>query len=277
MYRIDRFGSITLSSYNNDFTLSPVQTPPSIIATSAGAFDNDGAGRSRQQFPHPISYECVVAGDEYNENRATLDELRAAVGTRSRLYRIATDDDTIQSCIARLIDMPHTWPYEQRGYFRIQLRFLQLTPWQGSDHAEWRLDDGYLLNDGLLFDPNTYKVTLSTTPTQTVVNGGNLPVHDVTLTLTAGAAALTGASFSMPGVSLIYLGSIPALGTLVIDCGAKSVTVNGAPNYRGLALGPAHTSEHWIELQPGNNSITASGTGTTTGATWAVNFNDWWA
>ena len=277
MYVIDRFGAISLSQFNNEYTLSPVPAVSSIVSTSAGLFDNDGTGRSRQQFPHAIQYDCVVAEDTYNNNRGTLDALRASVGTRSRLYRYGLDNAAVQSCVARLMSMPHSWPYEQRGYFKVSFNFQQLGPWQGSDHATWRFDDGYLFNAGLLFDPNTYKATISTTPSQTVVNGGNLPVDDVILSLTTTVNALTAVAFSVAGYSLIYTGTIPALGTLVIDCGAKSVTVNGAPNYRGLALGPAHTSEHWMELQPGNNSVTASATGTTTGATWAVNFNDWWA
>ncbi|MCC6156137.1 MAG: phage tail family protein [Candidatus Hydrogenedentes bacterium] len=277
MYVIDRFGAISLSQFNNEYTLSPVPAVPSIVSTSAGLFDNDGAGRSRQQFPHAIQYDCVVAEDTYNNNRGTLDALRAAVGTRSRLYRYGLDDATIQSCVARLVSMPHSWPYEQRGYFKIALNFQQLGPWQGSDHATWRFDNGYLFNAGLLFDPNTYKATLSSTPSQTVANGGNLPVDDVILSLTTTVNALTAASFSVAGYSLIYTGTIAAGATLLIDCGAKAVTVNGVDSYRNLRLGPSHTAEQWFVLQPGNNTIVAGATGTLTGATWQVVFRDGWA
>jgi len=279
MYAIERFGTIELSPFNNSFTLSPVETAPALIQTAGGVFDNDGEGRSKQIFPHPLSYKCVVAEDVYDDNRDVLDALRAAVGTRARLYRRARDDNDRHFCMAKLPRMPHDWPYQQRGYFEIEMAFLQLTPWQGSDHAEWRLDDGEVFDDGLELDPADYIVSLASFDSQIVTNGGNLPVRDVILTVTAGASALSNPVFQGPsGVRLAWNGTIPAFSELVIDCGARSVMLAGADAYdTRLTLAVGHSVEDWFYLDPGATLVSVAILGTRTGATWGVTFRDWWA
>lgn len=278
MYTINRFGSLSLSLFNNNYTLSPVPVKTRLVSTLGGVFDNDGTARSAQQYPFGLSYDCVVAETVYNDNRATLDALRAAVGTRARLYRTAENDATIQHCTARLVDMPHDRPYRMRGYFEIGLKFLQLTPWNGSDHAAWRFDDGYEFDDALEFDPDAYTITFASGQTQTVVNGGNLPVTDVILTVKTDANPLTNIAWYVPyTIDLAWRSTVPANSTLIIDCGAKSVTLNGVNRYANLSFGAAHILEEWFVLQPGNNTVQIAATGTKTGATWGVQFKDWWA
>jgi len=278
MYAIYRFRDITLSPFTNNFTLSPVPVKTGMTQTTAGVFDNDGHGRSRQIFPHPVSYSAVVAEDVYNNNRATLDALRAAVGTRGYLYRTARDDGAIQRCVARLIAMPHDWGYEQRGYFRISLDFQQVTPWLGSDHAAWRLDDGSEFDDGLDLDSDDYSILFATSQTQTINNGGNLPVTDVILTVITDVNPLSNIAWYVPyTIDLAWIGTVTAHSTLIIDCGAQSVTLNGVNRYNNLSLGAAHILEDWFRLEPGDNTVQIAATGTKTGARWSVNFKDWWA
>lgn len=292
MYAIERFGNITLSPFNNNFTLSPVAVKPSYLTTVGGVFDNDGDGRSQQSFPFQISYSAVVMEDVYADNRDVLDALRSAVGLRAKLYRKSRDDDSLHWCIARLVAMPHDWPYKQRLHFVISLDFQQLTPWFGSDHATWRLDDGYLFDDSLLLDPAAYAVLLSSATSQTVNNGGTLPTSDVTLILTTAANPLSNITFLSPGIStellgvlptyipgsnIRWVGTVPAYSELQIDCGAKAVTLNGVNAYDGFQLVTGHISEEWMTLAPGDNTVTISAIGTNTGATWSINFRDTWA
>lgn len=278
MYTINRFGSLNLSPFNNNYTLSPVPVKTRLVSTLGGVFDSDGSGRSAQQYPFSLSYDCVVAEDTYNNNRATLDALRGAVGTRARLYRTAENDSTIQHCIARLVDMPHDRPYRQRGYFEIGLKFLQLTPWQGDNHAAWTLNAGYFLNDGLNLNEEDYKILFATSHTQIINNGGNLPVTDVILTVITDANPLTNIAWYVPyTIDLAWHGTVTPNSTLIIDCGAKSVTLNGVNRYGDLALGAAHILEDWFRLEPGDNTVQIAATGTKTGATWSVTFKDWWA
>lgn len=280
MYAIERFGSITLSPFNNSFTLSPVPVRFNILQTTGGVFDSDGSGRSRQAFPFSVNYAAVVMEDVYSDNRAVLDALRAAVGVRAKLYRRARNDSTLHWCIARLVEMPHEWPHTQRGYFTISLDFQQLTPWHGSDHASWRFDDGYDFDDGLTFDPSVYSFAMieAQTQSQTVTNGGNLPTNDVILTVTTGANSLLYTHWKIAGkTDLIWLGPLLANSQLEIDCGAKSVKLNGVDDYKRFSFGVGHTIDDWMVLDPGENTISITASGTKTGSTWAVTFNDRWA
>lgn len=281
MYQIYRFGNIDLSPFNNDFTLSPVPAKTNLLSTTGGMFDSDGEGRSRQQFPFPLSYKCVVMEDVYNNNRATLDALRAAVGTRAKLYRRAANDGAVHWCIARLVAMPHDWPYTQRSHFVVSFDFQQLTPWQGFDHADWRLDDGYEIDDGLLLDPALYTASLPGTSAITILNSGNLPVTDVLLTVKAGANPLNNIVFFGPdGVWLQWSGTIPAASELVIDTGAQSVLLDGVNAYQYLSLPVYHTVPDWFYIPPGSTLVAiamATTVGEMTGSKWTVNFRDWWA
>lgn len=292
MYTIERFGNITLSPFNNDFTLSPVPARLALASTIGGVFDNDGDGRSKQAFPFPLSYDCVVTEDTYANNRTTLDALRAAVGLRAKLYRRAADDSDVHWCVARLAEMPYTWPYRQRGYFEIGLRFLQLTQWNGDDHAGWRFDDGYDFDAALAFDTNDYSVLMTTAMSQVVTNGGTLPTTDVILTITTADFPLTNIVFSTSGISTEFLGflptyipgshiqwigTIPAYSELQIDCGAMSVTLNGENAYNDFSLVSGHLGDDWMTFGPGDNTIILTAVGTLTGAMWTVNFKDAWA
>jgi hypothetical protein len=278
MYTLERFGSVVLPVYNNSYTLSPIPAQLVLVQTTTGAFDNDGEGRNRPILPLPLSYKAVVTETVYNSNRAILDTLRAAVGTRTKLYRRADDDSTVHYCTARLSSMPHERPYSMRGYFEITLDFQQLTVWTGTIHGVgWVFDSGILLDTARTLD-ETPPVTLNTNPkTITVSNGGNLPITDIQFTIVAGSATITSVQLNGGLWVLKWIGSLPAGGTLIIDAGASMVLKNGGNDYNAFTLDAGHALDRWAMLQPGNTSVVVTLVGGSTNSTISIIYNDGWA
>lgn len=276
-YVYERFAAVTLPIYNRETNLSPVPAANEVVSTLAGAFDAVGQGRSRQKYPNSLSVKCVVTAASAAAWRTALDQLRALVGTRGKLYRRG-DDNALHTCIARLVAMPHTRSVEHKAHIEVTLQFLQLTAWIGDSHASWALDNGELLDSGLFLDPATFKQTISASPsTQTVTNGGNLPQTDVVFVVTAGSGALSNIVIGAAGVDLRYNATLAAGSTLVIDCAAQAVLVNGGDAYSAFTLGPTHTKEDWCELAPGSTAVSVYASGTLTGSSWTIEFADRWA
>lgn len=278
-YTIERFGAITLPTYNRDISMAPAAAQRRIVATAAGAFDGDGDGRSAQQFPHTLTVEAIVSEASLAAQRTALDALRAAVGTRNWLYR--RDDATaavVQRAPCRFVALRVERGYEQRRVYQpVQMEFVQLGAWQGAA-TSWTLDEGELLDDGLDLDASTYFAALSSSPaSQAVTNGGNLPVRAVTVTINAGSGIVVNPIITATNIDLRWAGSIPAGQSLVIDGGALSVLLNGADAYSGLYFGGTHTVESWIELAPGASVVTLTIGGTLTGASWSIDFREVWA
>ena len=277
-YFYERFGEITLPIFNRDANLAPAAAKARIVSAAAGAFDADGSGRSAQQFPHSLSIDAFVSEDDAAAQRVLLDAVRAAVGTRAYLYRRADDDETVQRAHCRLVNLTIDRSYKQRrAYQPIRMEFQQLEAWAGTA-TSWVLDDGEVLDDGLTVDASDYSVSLTSVPAlQTIEVGGNLPVTDAILTVTAGSAALSNPAFTATDVDLRWTGTIPIGQSLVIDCGAASVLLAGADAYSGLSLGAGHAIEEWLRLEPGSTPLTLNVSGTLTGASWSVYFRERWA
>ena len=276
-WMLTRFGGITLPEAMPEETMTPLPALARITATAAGIFDGDGAGRSDPAYPLRLSYSAIV--EPAAGWKATVDALRAAVGTRARLYRTGSDA-SIQWCVARLVGMPYDRTVKNYNWVEVKLEFAQLSRWQGVNHASWALDEGELLDAGLLFDSSEYRQTITgASMTQTVLNGGNVPVTDVVFTIVAGtAASLIGVTLWGPGQQLLWTGTIPARGTLLIDCAAHRVTLNGANAYGQFALGVYHAMGDWARLQPGNNPVILQvSSANYSGASWSIEYKDAWA
>jgi hypothetical protein len=266
-YVYERFNGVTLPTYNRQTDLAPVPARMAMVATMAGAYDSDGDERSAQQFPHTLTVRCVVTADTAALWRTALDALRALVGTRGKLYRRG-DDNSLQSCVARMTAMPHTRQVANKLHIEVTLTWAQLGPWIGTVYSgPWILDGGIYFDDNYALDTSSLAVTL-TSGAQAIYlpNLGNYPVRAVRITTTVSAGSLTALSIYGAGWFLAYTGSLVAGQTLVIDTGAQSVLLNGVSAYANLYLPTAHTINDWIRLLPGNNytTVVAAGTATTT-------------
>lgn len=111
MYTLSQFGETALPVYMTDYDNSTVPAQLAFVETTAGVFDGNGDGRSRQAFPLAISYKATVAQDTLSANKTTLDGLRKLVGTRAFLYRYADNNSTIvHRCQARLVSLNQQHP-----------------------------------------------------------------------------------------------------------------------------------------------------------------------
>ena len=279
MYSITRFGSVTLPVYNTEYGLNPLPADQSgIVAVGAGIYDSSGAERTAFKFPQPITYKCVAYQSTLGSLSTTIDALRALVGQRSFLYRTANDDATVQQCAARLVDIQMPRVRENVYHFEMTLNFMQLGPWQGNSHNDWRFDSGQIFDDGLVLDATDFHVSFSgLSASLTLTNNGNLAVEDAIITVIAGSGTITRVSVAGTGIDWLVDTTVSAGQSLVVDCGARSVQVNGSNAYRGFYLNSAHSVRNWLYLEPGSTTISITLVGTYTGAQVNVAFRDRWA
>lgn len=261
MHIIERFGDAWASAEvlptldgTQDLGAGPVRSP--LVAVPGGAYDAAGADRVRRQ-----AERIVVRGTWVAASAAALEAkiaaLRALVGLRSKLWR--SNGAAQHWRYARLLQVEAPVQAALGRWAEARLDFEALPgPWQGTAH------DLTVPMDGL---PKTINMA----------NGGNAPVSNVILTLTAGAVAITSVGIGMTGKSYFrWTGSLGAGKALVIDCGARSVRLAGVNAYAGFALGASHTIDDWLRLEPGSNPVIVglSGGGSLADATLRYQYAD---
>lgn len=284
-YSFWKFGTIVLPVYNRQTKMTPVRPRTATVPTAAGVFDAWGADRAPGKFPHPLSLSCTLVADDAATWRSQVDALRAAVGTRAILYRVADDDGAVQKCTARLVDMTFTRVGRLARHQEMTLVFEQIDQWRGKRWEDWTLDDGYFLDDGMYFD--TGAVALTALGSMTV--GGNLPALDVRVTVTVGAVAPTADLMQVYVLAdpqcVVTLADTYAPGDVYyIDSAARLATKNGADAYALIDLeteyvvGEYHEANEWLILPPGSLSLGLAYEGDPgASATGVLEFTEAWA
>lgn len=267
--RLVRFSTVDLPELDPKWDPGTAPAVDRTLRTAGGFHDADGTGRAEAALPYERSYACVVTETDAVTLRATVTALRGLSRKRAKLWREQVDDGDREWCWARLL----TVPMEQATYLAqaVELRFLILSPWQGVRHSSgWVLDDGEVLDDGLYLD-ETGKYTLSSSPKAITLANGDAPVRDVTITITAGGAAITALTVANATASCkwAYTGTIASGKKLIMQAGIKALKNDGVDAYGAdFALdGAAHLSPWWFELAPGNNAVTVTFTGGSTDST----------
>jgi hypothetical protein len=99
-------------------------------------------------------------------------------------------------------------------------------------------------------DLTTGDIALDTNPHDVAAtNGGNRAVDNAVIVFTAGANNITAVTFTVTGISSItWTGTLLGTKVLSIDCGARSVTNDGADARSTLVLNAAHTISPWLRL-----------------------------
>lgn len=279
MYSITRFGSVTLPIYNVEYEINTVPADgAALLNVGADVWDGNGSQRAPQKFPAPVRYKGLVHDTALNTLRSTFDGLRALTGKREWLYRTANNDSTVQQAQARLMAVEVKRSVEHKKHFEIDFSFLLLGPWRGDSHSDWRFDSGELLDDGLTFDSTDFQANFSSgSMTLTLVNDGNLPVDDAVLTVQAGSGSITQVAVTGPGIDWQIDRTITAGQSLVVDCGARTVQINGSDAYRYFTLNSLHAVRNWLWLEAGSTAIVVTVAGTFSGASANVVFRDRWA
>lgn len=281
MYLFERFGSIFLPEGNMTAGMTPVSARVSFVETTDGSFDSDGTGRNRQSLPHSLRYQGVIPvhyGETFTTLRTLEDSLRAAVGTRAKLYRRARNDETVHWCYARLAGMPYDTDSKEKSWRNISLDFQQLTRWHGVRHDDpWTFDSGEIFDDALIFDEEVPTVLDSNPKTTVVANNGNIPIRDAQIIVTAAGSNITVVSFVATNINLTWTGTLLAGQALAINDSAASVLNNGANGYTGLVRNSGHAIENWFEFPPGNTNLVVTRNGGSAASTIAIIFRDGWA
>lgn len=135
--------------------------------------------------------------------------------------------------------------------------------WYGSaleasiGRTAWTLDSGVFLDDGAhwLDTTGVYFAQTLTTPISNVEasNGGNYYTRKPVFILTGAMVSFRAANLRNGYVVFVGISTGPS-DTLVVDCGAQTVTLNGVPQPANLvSLGAGQTD--WMHLEVGENTL----------------------
>lgn len=281
---LERFGTLELPLIEAQQDIGAIGTRTSYTnLPGGGGYDNYGSS----QAPRGV-YSLSASGELMGETQAEVltqsDALRAKRGRRAKLYA-RVDDESVRWVWARLRDVSITRRPEHVLFLPVALQFDVTSPvWYGDRHgAGWVLDDGEVLDTGLVLDEATDDVFVLTHSILTafeVVNAGNAPINNAILTITAGSADMTDLEiytygnepFAVNG-HLTFAATIPAAGSLVIDAGRLSITNSGIDAYDDLTIEADHTLPGWVRLDPGATVVTIEFT-STQNATATFSFHD---
>lgn len=256
----------------------------------------DGGGfrvRGTQRSPRGTT-RISASGEFLLETAATdIEVLGKALyrkrGEARKLYRHTRGTEEAHWCWAELMRVGSDTTPDTAFVQPVAPEFLMYSPcWYGSHHGgeTWELDDGVLLDTGRTLDEADGDVfTLPSgspaLPEIAVVNGGNFHIDNAILTITASATdPITGdlrfGTLDPDGhdsASLIFYADIPATKSLVIDCGARTVLLDGVDAYADLEIQSDHALGGWLRLYPGTTTIGFTYTAAAD-ATLVVDFSD---
>lgn len=282
MYKLTDFGSVELPVASPKHTAGTMPTRLRMVKVlGGGVHDADGSGQAAPELPFELVYECKIKGNTAAGLRTRMDELRALRGTEARLWREAFSNGDRQWALARCIAVDYdTQAQHSHGLFQpLTMVFLIKTLWRGVLHgAAWYLNTGRYLNTGLYLNMADRVALDTTTKTITVTNGGNTYTDEVLLTLEAGATPVTGLTITCGSCQLVWSGTVAANKSLVIDCEPlrKSVLNDGVAAYSLFDTGASHTSEVWMRLASGANSMVVTRVGGGADTYLTIAFSDAW-
>jgi hypothetical protein len=282
-YALERFGSLTLPTYNPVIGVGTGKAVLQLLPLPGGSvFDVLGDEQADVGLERIKARYRLVASSG-TDLQSDFNDIKALIGKRDKLYRRQADDE-VEWIYARLEDVIAKRSFKDfTNTLDIDLIFAKISEnWNGESHgAVWYLDAGEYFDTGLYFDV-TGEITLDVSPKSiTVNNGGNADVKNCILTITAGSAAITALEIERRDSGdtttfehLDYNGTIAIGDSLVIDCGAFTIENDGVDDYDNLDLGSSHQTDDWFNLIPGNNTIRVTKTGGSTDSTILFTFSD---
>lgn len=275
--RLLKFGSFSLPLWNKRDNVSMGNHGGAVSdLVGGGAYDSYGYGDAPER-AHTISTTFEIIDTSVINVQKTRDGIRALAGTKERLYA-SFPDESLRFAWARLARVRMERRYDFIFYQPVELEFEIVSPgWRSA--TGWTLDDGENLDTGLLLDYNGS----SWTPTATdyplsVPTFGNRMVTDAQIVIVAGSDSISQIRVQCGSCDWTWKSTVPAGDMLTIDCGTRSVKLEGADAYTYMTLNAGHTVADWLQLQPGSNTVTISYTGNASGsALIAFSYLDNWA
>jgi hypothetical protein len=135
--------------------------------------------------------------------------------------------------------------------------------WRMFASAPWDLSDGLFLDVGLYLDWEGDTWTPDASGYMLIITtAGNRTVTDPIVAVFASASeTISQIGIACGDCDWTWKSTVPISGALVINCGTKSVYLNGADAYSVFTLNSGHASADWLQLQPGDNTVTVTYTG----------------
>jgi hypothetical protein len=261
-YILERFGTVTLPIYDPQIDVGTGGSAAATLNLPGGrVYDGLGGEQAARAATH-IRLRGTLLGATPEELDAAYDDLRRWRGRRDQLWRRRADGSE-QWCLARLLEVKATRQAQHWRHLEVDLEFLMLSPvWYGDSHGQ----------------PPEQPVILDVSPkTVTMHNGGNAPVANAVLTLTAQGGTITEVTIAVLGVSeMRWNGTLSVGQQLVIDCGARSVKKAGSDAYGGFSLTENHRIDDWLRLMPGDNPVEVELTGGGSTSTLQACYWDGW-
>jgi len=237
-YKVKTFAGVTLPTYNPSYDLPTDRVSIEPVVTTGGVYDPLGSQDARA-LGGTVLMQAEIVSASATALQTAIDALRAIRGVRGSLV-IEMADASERTRTARCEEV------------RIERRFV------GADHMHLYQPVALtfrLYGAGWNGTSNTDTTVIDSSPKNaTVNNGGNVDQSDVTITVTAGSAAITALQIQNTTTGYLcdleYDSTIAAGESLVIDCGELSVENNGADDYANFSLGSAHAVDDWMRLAP---------------------------
>lgn len=286
VYQIYQFDAVALPLYNPEASHDAGPTDSTLLQSIGGVFDVYG---SRRRLPriqritmsgiyavpdtpyvylvdhagvyivdHQGDYQITATAQGYL--RRQVDAIRAKQGVRGTLWRRRWDNTTVsQWKTARLLNVRERGNADQRAHYaEIDLEFE-------TAHAAWRAATASTASKALVSGGSAGL---------NVTAGGNVPVSDAALTITAsGTITALAIKAVHAGIDLRWTGTLTSGQALVIDAGAQTVLQSGSDAYSGFALGSGHTAQGWLPLAEGITPLIIESNGPGTAA--AAWYDQW--
>lgn len=262
-YWITKFDTITLPARGEDQDISPGPIRSSLVRLPGGqVYDTRGSDNATQA-GQVISVSGIIAEADAATLKATYDDLRALKGDYAELYR-TPDGGAAQWMYARCVGVPTRRIVENKLWLPVTLQFeLHESYWHGTAG-------------------DTVATLAGTVGTHEVTNAGNAEIRDIIITVEGAGTAITKIDIENQEGSyethIRYSGTVGVAGTLVIDCGAKSVMLDGTADFDNFDIITAdHKRTEWLVFLPdGDSSILITRVGGATVSTVTFEFDNAW-
>lgn len=259
-YRLSKFGTTSLPCARMTATYGTGPTVDATIPTIGGMYDAYAGGIGNLAVPYEITHGCWIVDTEANA-QTTLEDLYGMRGERRILYRTDEYDLSVHWCWARCTQVRNPWQWQRKTMNPLDIVFQIQSPWYGVVYGTgWSIaNSSEFAKTKLLVAPVTYTLDFASN-TFTVNNPGNVTTRMVSARVTPAGLSLSNMSIAVGDCHIIWAGDLGNGENLDINGNTMSITNDGVNAYTELAYGSAHRSGWWLELEPGDNTVTVTRT-----------------